>query len=101
MLRQVAPALARGSGTGAMNTLIDAAVTLAQQQHLEGVRLYGEGCFEVAARMLEAAFRQRPSTELANDWGAAELACGRAETAEQIGRASCREECRSRWSPYH
>ena len=20
---------------------------------------------------------------------------------EQIGRASCREECRSRWSPYH
>ena len=21
--------------------------------------------------------------------------------AEQIGRASCRKECRSRWSPYH
>ena len=21
--------------------------------------------------------------------------------ATQIGRASCREECRSRWSPYH
>ena len=20
---------------------------------------------------------------------------------DQIGRASCREECRSRWSPYH
>ena len=22
-------------------------------------------------------------------------------TASKIGRASCREECRSRWSPYH
>src|SRR2546427_6657483 len=22
-------------------------------------------------------------------------------TTEQIGRASCRERCRSRWSPYH
>ena len=21
--------------------------------------------------------------------------------ADQIGRASCREKCRSRWSPYH
>ena len=24
-----------------------------------------------------------------------------AEANRQIGRASCREECRSRWSPYH
>src|SRR5712692_12026448 len=23
------------------------------------------------------------------------------EIVEEIGRASCREECRSRWSPYH
>ena len=26
---------------------------------------------------------------------------GYADQAHQIGRASCREECRSRWSPYH
>ena len=24
-----------------------------------------------------------------------------ARLREEIGRASCREECRSRWSPYH
>ena len=24
-----------------------------------------------------------------------------AKVDEEIGRASCREECRSRWSPYH
>src|SRR5256885_6424841 len=26
---------------------------------------------------------------------------GRELKGEEIGRASCREECRSRWSPYH
>ena len=24
-----------------------------------------------------------------------------AQLTEEIGRASCRERCRSRWSPYH
>jgi len=28
-------------------------------------------------------------------------AYGTIEEAVEIGRASCREECRSRWSPYH
>src|SRR3989454_3862663 len=26
---------------------------------------------------------------------------GRRTTLQEIGRASCRERCRSRWSPYH
>src|SRR3712207_9140794 len=31
----------------------------------------------------------------------AEAGLSEGELARQIGRASCREECRSRWSPYH
>ena len=27
--------------------------------------------------------------------------CGPTVYGDQIGRASCRKECRSRWSPYH
>ena len=29
------------------------------------------------------------------------LEVGRGRERAQIGRASCRKECRSRWSPYH
>ena len=45
------------------------------------------------------------------EWGRKELAIAetempglmatREEYGREIGRASCREKCRSRWSPYH
>jgi hypothetical protein len=34
--------------------------------------------------MLEGAFRDFPVSEIANDWGAAELACGDAARAERF-----------------
>ena len=34
-------------------------------------------------------------------WGWLGAITSLAVMAMQIGRASCREECRSRWSPYH
>jgi FkbM family methyltransferase len=59
------------------------AATIAERRHSEGVRLYGEGRFEEAAQMLESGFREEPTSELANDWGAAELASGRTASAER------------------
>ena len=52
-------------------------------RHSEGLRLYGLGRFEEAAREMEAAFQENPTSELANDWGAVELACGRVQSAQQ------------------
>jgi Flp pilus assembly protein TadD len=67
-----------------MKTLTQDPATLPEQRHSEGVRLYGQGQFADAAAILEAAFRENPSSELANDLGAAELACGRIALAEQL-----------------
>ena len=44
----------------------------------------------------ETVSRRKRSTEREVEQGEEKK---RAE--EKIGRASCREECRSRWSPYH
>jgi hypothetical protein len=49
------------------------------ERHSEGLRLYALGRFEDAVVEMEAAFRDSPSSELANDLGAAELACGRVQ----------------------
>src|SRR5256885_16701534 len=48
----------------------------------------------VGAAAVEVA-RQTPGVQV--------IACASTEAkrADEIGRASCREECRSRWSPYH
>ena len=35
------------------------------------------------------------------DQGRRKRPSGVNRSEDQIGRASCREECRSRWSPYH
>ena len=66
-----------------MNTSASRLAASATERHSEGLRLYALGCFEEAAREIEAAFRDSPSSELANDWGAAELACGRVESAQE------------------
>ena len=52
------------------------------ERHSEGLRLYALGRFEDAVREMEAAFQDSPSSELANDLGAAELACGRVQSAQ-------------------
>ena len=66
-----------------MKTLIETSAAGAGRQHSEGVRLYQQGKFEEAAKMLEAGFREQPNSEMANDWGAAELASGRIASAER------------------
>jgi len=53
------------------------------ERHSEGLRLYALGRFEDAVVEMEAAFRDSPSSELANDLGAAELACGRVQSAQE------------------
>jgi hypothetical protein len=53
-----------------MNTSASRLAASATERHSEGLRLYALGCFEEAAREIEAAFRDSPSSELANDWGA-------------------------------
>src|SRR5437868_4668973 len=53
------------------------------ERHSEGLRLYALGRFEDAGREMEAAFGDHPSSELANDLGAAELACGRVQNAQE------------------
>jgi tetratricopeptide (TPR) repeat protein len=63
--------------------MIDTKVDSSRVRHSEGVQLYSEGGFAGAAKFLHEALRDSPSSELANDWGAAELACGRLAIAEQ------------------
>jgi hypothetical protein len=63
--------------------MIDTKVDSSRVRHSEGVQLYAEGRFAGAAKFLHEALRDSPSSELANDWGAAELACGRLAIAEQ------------------
>jgi tetratricopeptide (TPR) repeat protein len=56
---------------------------LTAHKHEMGIRLYHEGLFEEACKVLGEALGERVTSELANDWGAAELACGHADRAEQ------------------
>jgi FkbM family methyltransferase len=56
---------------------------LTADKHETGIQLYVQGHFEDARRILKEAFAENPSSELANDWGAAELACGNVALAEQ------------------
>jgi SAM-dependent methyltransferase len=56
---------------------------LAEHKHQTGIRLYAEGHFEDASRILREALVEDVTSEIANDWAAAELACGHAEVAEQ------------------
>jgi FkbM family methyltransferase len=49
--------------------------------HQRALALYAEGQFESAADALRRALLAAPSSEIANDMGAAELACGRREQA--------------------
>ena len=53
----------------------------AGEKHRRALALYSGGQFESAADLLRQALREAPSSELANDIGAVELACGRREQA--------------------
>src|SRR5580704_16318257 len=58
-----------------------AAYSTATPKHQRALALYTTGQFESAAELLRQALLEAPSSELANDIGAAELACGRREQA--------------------
>jgi FkbM family methyltransferase len=51
------------------------------EKHQRALTLYAAGQFDSAAGLFREALRDAPSSELANDLGAAELACGRREHA--------------------
>jgi FkbM family methyltransferase len=53
----------------------------ANDKHERALALYAGGQFEGAAELLRKALLERPSSEIANDLGATELACGRREQA--------------------
>ena len=53
----------------------------ASGKHERALALYAGGQFESAAELLRQALLEAPSSELANDMGATELACGRREQA--------------------
>jgi FkbM family methyltransferase len=57
------------------------ASSISNQKHQRALALYAGGQFEPAAELLRQALLEAPSSELANDIGAAELACGRREQA--------------------
>jgi FkbM family methyltransferase len=59
----------------------DAAKSTAGEKHERALAFYAGGQFESAAEILRDALVEAPSSELANDLGAAELACGRREQA--------------------
>ena len=52
-----------------------------ERKHERALALYADGKFEPAAVLLRQALLEAPSSELANDIGAVELACGRPEQA--------------------
>jgi Flp pilus assembly protein TadD len=54
-----------------------------KEKHDRGVQLYAEGKYSAASTLLAEALSQEATSELANDYAAAELACGRPEKAEQ------------------
>ena len=66
-----------------MKILTESTCASSKEKHSKGVQLYAEDRFEDAARLLQEAVREEATSELANDWGAAELACGRVGQAEQ------------------
>lgn len=53
----------------------------ANEKHQRALALYAGGQFESAVELLRQALLEAPSSELANDMGAAEMACGRREQA--------------------
>jgi FkbM family methyltransferase len=55
--------------------------SISNQKHQRALALYAGGQFEPAAKLLREALLEAPSSELANDIGAAEVACGRREQA--------------------
>jgi tetratricopeptide (TPR) repeat protein len=63
------------------NAISGAAHATAIAKHQRALALYTSGQFESAAELLRQALLEAPSSELANDIGAAELACGRREQA--------------------
>jgi Tfp pilus assembly protein PilF len=54
-----------------------------KEKHQRGVQLYAEERYSDASTTLAEALSQEPTSELANDYAAAELACGRPEKAEE------------------
>ena len=59
------------------------ASSTSQEKHQRALALYAGGQFEFAVELLRQALLEAPSSELANDIGAAELACGRREQPGQ------------------
>jgi FkbM family methyltransferase len=59
----------------------NAAKSTAGEQHQRALAFYADGQFQSAAELLREALLEAPSSELANDLGATELACDRREQA--------------------
>jgi hypothetical protein len=59
------------------NLRFSPAKSTANDKHERALALYAGGQFEAAAELLRKALLEGPSSEIANDWGAAELACDR------------------------
>ena len=51
--------------------------------------------------ILASSAQEKPQIAEVIEVGPGEKIDGKNEEMYEIGRASCREECRSRWSPYH
>jgi FkbM family methyltransferase len=56
----------------------------AKAKHEEAAQLYAEGRYADASAALQEALQEEVTSELTNDWAAAELACGRTAAA-QVG----------------
>ncbi len=54
-----------------------------ENAHEQGCRLYAEGKFQEAVRMLACAIGEQESSEAWNDWATAQLHCGNPAEAEQ------------------
>ena len=72
------------------NTMINFAI---KGTEFEGLAEYLEGPTAIAICKEDATAAARELAKFAKDAEALEI--------KEIGRASCRKECRSRWSPYH
>src|SRR5690348_5899602 len=59
-----------------------------QDLHRQGAQLLERGQTEEACGLLEQALRAEPTAERWNDWGAAQMACGRHDRAEEGFRAA-------------
>ena len=60
-----------------------AEVHATKEKHERAAQLYADGRYADASTALQEALSEEATSELANDWAAAELACGRVGKAEE------------------